>query len=460
MANASARPLPLTGPFRAVVIALVPHSSRHRATRRLDVQTSGDVKGGGLYVVAHTIRPPPFAYGEEWGTRRHYRAPAWPIPLTGPFRAVVIAIMPEEAQSRSAPIHAVLCIDRDALIGSRGVLRHLLVGLVDQAIQLRVVSDDARVDTLLPGPVQAVLHQSIVWPFARRRIETVVGELAATEPTVVHAIGGGSYRVADAIARAFDADLILQVLSLADCDAVERRSGTPAACLLAASQPLAAVLTDRLAIDADRVHLVRPGILASSETNCFADPQRLPTVLTTSPLRRGSGVERLVEAVAILKKREHNLLLFLLGKGAREGAIRRLIRDRKLSSCVTLSRPAGNLSEAIHSADIFVLPAAPSSVSANSLHAMGAGVAIVACGEGICDHLHDGETAVVCENATPATLADCIERLIADTDEARRLAGVGRDYVKQHHAVSTMAEATADAYGRLALAHATFSIGK
>ncbi len=384
----------------------------------------------------------------------------WPLPLTGPGRAVVIALMPEEPQSRSTPVHAVLCIDRETLVRSRGVLRHLLVGLVDQAIQVRVVSDDARVDTLLPGPVQAVLHPPIAWPFSRRRIERVVADLAATEPTVVHAIGGGSYRVANAIARAFDAELILQVISLADCDAVERRSGTPAACLLAASTPLAGVLIDRLRIDRDRVRLVRPGVLASSDTNCFANPDRTTTILSTSMLRRGAGVERLVEAMAILKHRDYDLLLFLMGKGARESAIRRVIRDRKLSSCVTLSRPAGNMSEAIHSADIFVLPAAPSTVSANSLHAMGAGVAIVACGEGVCDHLHDAETAIVCEDATAETIADSIERLIADPNEARRLAGAGRDYVKQHHAVSKMAEATADAYRQLALAHATFSIGE
>ena len=53
----------------------VPHSSRHRTTHRLAVQASGDAKGGGLYVLAYTIRPPPFAYGEEWGTRRYCHAP-------------------------------------------------------------------------------------------------------------------------------------------------------------------------------------------------------------------------------------------------------------------------------------------------------------------------------------------------------------------------------------------------
>ncbi len=48
----------------------VPHSSRHVVTRHTKAQVSGDAKGGALLDFPYSVRPPPFAYGEEWGTRR------------------------------------------------------------------------------------------------------------------------------------------------------------------------------------------------------------------------------------------------------------------------------------------------------------------------------------------------------------------------------------------------------
>ncbi len=53
----------------------VPHSSRHRVTHHMAAQVSGDAKGGELLLFAWTIRSPPFAYGEEWGTRRSVTHP-------------------------------------------------------------------------------------------------------------------------------------------------------------------------------------------------------------------------------------------------------------------------------------------------------------------------------------------------------------------------------------------------
>ena len=76
------------------------------------------------------------------------------------------------------------------------------------------------------------------------------------------------------------------------------------------------MLQEQLRIPAERIDLVRPGVLASQGIACFADPQRVPTVLCSSALERGSGVDRLIEAVDILRKRDQELLLFLLGQGS------------------------------------------------------------------------------------------------------------------------------------------------
>ncbi len=89
---------------------------------------------------------------------------------------------------------------------------------------------------------------------------------------------------------------------------------------------------------------------------------------------------------------------------------------------------------------------------------MGAGMAVVTCPSPVFDFFRHGETAVVCEKAKAQSLAAAIEQLLTDRAFAQRIATAGMKYVREHHAMSSMAEGTADAYRKLALARATFSL--
>ena len=370
-----------------------------------------------------------------------------------------MAVVSNAVENQDAhSVSLALCVDSEALDRFGGVLRHLLVGLVDQAVGLRLVSADPRVEALTLGPIQTVVHERIAWPLAGRRMEALLDVLSQKPPTVVHAMSGASYRVAVGLAEAFDADLVVQVTSLADCKAVSNLAQRRVGRFLAVSQPLLAILGDQLQVPVDRLDLIRPGVLASSEIACFADPDRVPALLCLSALERGSGVDRLIEAVDVLRRRDRSLMLFLLGRGRHESALRRMIRDRKLASFVTLAHPSGNLTRAMYSADIFVRPSTDTAFNADGLQALGAGMAVVAMSSSVCDHLHDGETAIACDKTTVEALAEAIERLLADPALARRMATNGLDYVRAHHAVSGMAERTANTYRQLALDRATFPI--
>ncbi len=358
----------------------------------------------------------------------------------------------------SLPIRVALCIDRDALDRFGRVLRHLLVGLIDQAVHVRILSSDPRVETLSLGPVQAVLHERMVWPVARRRLDRLLDALSQQPPTIVQPMSSFSYAVADRVAEAFDADLVLQVTSLADCEAVAELKARPVGQFLAPGRSLVRVLVDQLKIPAERVELIRPGVLAEKRIACFADPHHTATILNMSALQRNSGVDQLIEAIDLLRKRGHAMMLFLLGRGHRESAVRRLIRERKLSSIVTLAHPHGDLTQALHNADIFVRPSADTTYTADSLQAMGAGMAVVSGLNTVCDNLRGGETAVICDKLTATSLADAIEGLLTDRAGAQRIAKSGMEYVRTHHSVSGEAQRMADVYRRLALARTTLSI--
>ncbi len=356
------------------------------------------------------------------------------------------------------PVNAVLCVDREAFDRFGRVLRHLSVGLVDQAVNLRLLSCDPSVEKLALGPVQTVVHQRIGWPVAERRTEALLDTLSSRPPTVVHALSGASYRVAGAIAEAFDTDLVFQVTSLKDCDAIANFAGPLVGRFVVLSPALATVLEEQLKIPEDRINVIRPGVLASQRIACFADPQRIPTLLCFSPFERGSGVDRLIKAVNYLRKREHAFMLFLLGAGRQESVLRRMIHERKLLSCVTFAHPVEGLNQILQNADIFVRPSKATAFTDDGLQAMGAGMAVVTLASSICDHFRNGETAVICEKAEAEPLANTIEQLLRDRSGTRHLATSAREYVRTHHTISRMAECTADVYRKLALARATFSL--
>lgn len=358
----------------------------------------------------------------------------------------------------SLSVRAVLCIHRDVFDRLGPVLRYLAVGLVDQSVQLRLLSADPRVETLRLGPIQSLIHRRVGWPVTGRRIDHILGALSHQPPTVVHAMSAESYRTAGAIAEAFDADLVFQVTSLADCDGIAQFGGPRVGRFHAISQPLVSVLETQLQIDPERIDLIHPGVRASQHIACFAGPDRGATILCTSPFERGTGVDKLIQAADLLRKRDHETMVFLLGGGRQELALRRLTRERKLSSHVTFANPLGDLAQAMNSADIFVHPAQDTFFTAGGLQAMGAGMAVVAFASTVCDFYRHGETAVVCEKPTAKALADAIEALLTAPEEARRIATASMEYVRAHHAMSGMAERTAAAYRRLALNRATFAI--
>ena len=356
------------------------------------------------------------------------------------------------------PVRVALCVDPDALDRLGRVLRHLCVGMVDQAVQLRLVSSDPSVASLTLGPVQTVIHRPVVWPVAQRRFAELSAALAAQPPTVVHAFSRASYKLAEMLALRFDADLVVQVTSLADGEHLRRFDTNRIRAFIAPSEPLSVFLTDQLQIEADRIELIRPGIRAAPAISSFADEHEAVTLLCTSPFRPDSGVDRLIEAAAMVHRAGHEFLLFLLGQGNQESALRRLVRARKLHSQVTFARPMGDPASAMQGADVFVRPSADTALVDDTLQAMANGVAVVAAYSPVCDHLRPEETAVVCESATPAALAGAIERFLVDRMFAQSIAGGALEYVRTQHSVSRMAEAAAAVYRKLTLARATFSL--
>ncbi|RME37825.1 MAG: glycosyltransferase [Planctomycetota bacterium] len=360
--------------------------------------------------------------------------------------------------SPTQPPGVALCLGSEALDRFRRVTQHLLVGLVDQVVSLSLVSADRRAEQLSLGPVRAVFYDPPRWPRGAQQMARLVDSLSGHPPALVHAVGRETYAVAGALAEAFEAELVVQVTSRADCDALRRRRRSSVARYVAMTQPLAAALNEQLSIPSHRVTLIRPGVSARQERMCFEAEGCTPTLLCLTDFDRLRGVETFLRAVAILRKENIPLMAFILGQGRREGAVRRRIRELHLTGEVTLAPPQGTLVQAIESADVFIRPVRDDAFHESSLFAMRTGTAVVTVRNPLYDHLHPDETAVVCGENSAESLAGGIRKLLTDRTFARELAQRGMAYARQHHSLTAMAEQTAELYRKLTFSRTTFPL--
>ena len=352
----------------------------------------------------------------------------------------------------------VICLDGEALDRLGPILRHALVGLVDQAISIRVASPDPRIAELALGPVGVIQHAPKGILGNRRRALRLAESLAPRPPSIIHATSHRSYALAAYLAEVFDADVVLQVTSARDCDQLARFPQARVDRVIAASAPLRSAVVEQLKFPADRVSLVRPGLAPAGHLACFEEPENAATLLCMAPLERTSGVDTLISAIQSLRGK-FNLLTFLMGRGRHESALREMVRQRGLAASVIFADPLNDPTSAMREADIFVRPASDSTFAFDALEAMANGVVVIACSDSVNDHLRHEETAFVISQCSPGTLVEAITIVLQDREAAKQMATRAMDYVRKHHSMSEMAERTAKVYRELALQRATYSIG-
>jgi glycosyltransferase involved in cell wall biosynthesis len=260
------------------------------------------------------------------------------------------------SERTSKPIHVALCLDAGVYFRYRAVLRHLSVGLIDEVSSVRLLTSAKQAQALSLGPVQVTLYEELHWPLAHRRMRQMLEGIRDDPPSVVHAMSANSYPVAEAVATEFDADLVYQITALEDIDACVGSTHTGPKRVICASQPLLDRYLAATREPPELAGLIRPGVVCTSEPTCFLETDRDPTLLTTADLVPHAGVDQLIQAVALLRDRGHQLLAFLLGGGPEEHRLRELCQRLKLAATVVFAQPAGTALKAMVGADIFVQP--------------------------------------------------------------------------------------------------------
>ncbi len=363
-----------------------------------------------------------------------------------------------DSESNQQPIHVAICVDPSVYSRYRAILRHLCVGLSDLTASIRIVTPTKEAKALNLGPVKAVIHDEIRWPFRKQKTSDLISRLSSKPPTIIHAMSAGSYAVSEALAEAFDIEIIYQITALEDVFALSESRFTGIKHVICASVPLREACLSQCRLAEADVTLVRPGVVCSKEPTCFRVEGRVPTVLATASFEPDTGVDQLIRAIAIVKSKKHDILAFLLGEGPEENQLRRVAAKLNLGSTLTFAQPEGNVLQAMVGADIFVVPQAEKSISARSLQAMAQGMAVVAVDGGASDAYIADKTAIVVQDSTAPDLAGAIERLLIDRDFASQIAGNAIAHMKDRHTMSAMADQTAEIYSKMALRKTTLKM--
>lgn len=363
---------------------------------------------------------------------------------------------------------ACIVADESAIDRLPTALRSLQIGLIDELVDLLlVVPDEDRCRRLATGPTQIITYKPHLWPLAgmaRRRIAAQVLEKAQSlkpaTPILVHGLSARAGPLAAEIAAATEGSLLISLWSASETSSVASlSSATGPATMIAPSEVLAAAIRTRLPADR-RIDVIPLGAPAASAPSAFRDPDRAATLVIAGALHADQGIEAVLRAAKLAMQRHPNLLVFVMGRGPGEPALRHVAEDLEIDQQVIFTGRLEYLRSALEAADIFCLPSAAAPHREELIHAMAAGLAILAPQRSPYDHLVNEETALLFSEDDELTLSTCLLRLLDNPSTARRLAAAAQAAARQHLSVPVMVEGHARIYRRLDRRERTFTLAQ
>ena len=156
-------------------------------------------------------------------------------------------------------------------------------------------------------------------------------------------------------------------------------------------------------------------------------------VLTVGRLHPQKSHHVLVEAVALLRDRDVDVTVTLVGEGATRAALEQLIRSRGLEDRVHLVGAVGQSDVAAYfqDHDVFCLASVSEGLPVVLMEALAAGLPVVTTRiTGVPELVEDGRTGLLVPPARPQALADALQRVVEDADLRRTLQVNGLEAVR------------------------------
>jgi glycosyltransferase involved in cell wall biosynthesis len=147
----------------------------------------------------------------------------------------------------------------------------------------------------------------------------------------------------------------------------------------------------------------------------------------------------LIDALALARTRQRNLITVISGDGPLRVELERRVTERQLTGQVRFLGHRSDIEHVFAALDVFVLPSRSEGMSNTILEAMASSVPVVATHVGGADELVEhGRTGLLVPPADSNALAEALAALIADSRLRGQMAGAARMKAENEFSLSRM----------------------
>lgn len=277
--------------------------------------------------------------------------------------------------------------------------------------------------------------------------------VADFSPQLVH---GQSFRVAGALDLLSKSDgfpLVLTVHWVPSRPRAFRRLSRRLQGIIATTQGVREAVVNQCGVDRAKVKVIPNGIDVDRLRARDIPPvfrSRAPVVGSLGPIEEMRGHELFVRAVSLLVRGGTSAQFVVAGQGGQLPELRKLLTQLGLDRHITLAIDFSTYDDVLGALDVVVQSSLVNISGFSILESMGHGRPVIAFNTGTaCEIVEDGETGLLVPKGDVKALAAAIERLISDTEAARRMGQNARRRVEEKFNIRPVARETLDYYAGL-----------
>ena len=336
---------------------------------------------------------------------------------------------------------------RPVLIASESIisdfsmfLEHLLVGLVDESIPVALVCPSNRdVESFIWPSVEVIRHPVFDLPFMWHHNRKLLAEkLEKFKPTVLHCLCESEALLARQLSRRLGVPYVLTVNSLQNRFFQFFISSRRCAKMIVPCESIAANLAGVYPRFAGRIVQVNIGTFVNESVGCFCGISEQTSIVIAHRLDNVADFEKMFGAVRHLAIDGHEFMLVIIGDGAAESQVRKLLDVLGLSQMVTIVPRLEPCRSMLAAGDIFIRLVPNTTFDPLLLEAMSVGSVVAGCQGGVDDLIIDGTTAVVFDADDELSIYGSLQRLFGKRELAQELARGAQEYLRENHTVSKM----------------------
>jgi len=212
-------------------------------------------------------------------------------------------------------------------------------------------------------------------------------------------------------------------------------------------------------VPASRLHRLAPFLdleLFDPETQSDFAPARrtgdsvqIVSVAMIRPGAKQASYQLLADALRLLPHTDWRL--DIIGDGAARSEIEQLFADFCREQIVWHGRcDVHEMASIMRRADVFAWPGIDEAFGMVYLEAQAFGLPVAACRvAGVPEVVHDGQTGLLADPATPSAFAVVLNRLLLDADLRRRLGSSAQEAVRERHSIGAASVRLCDLLSRL-----------